>query len=426
MNKELLKEIVVSNENYIKSIDLIVERECVKLPSSLRKVVIFYGVRRSGKTFILFNLYKKHKDNAVYIDFEDDRLQEFKLKDFEILKEAVLELKPDLINKKIVFLFDEVQNVDGWERFSRRVVERENANVFVSGSSSKMMPYEINTTLRGRSWNIEVLPFSFREYLRTKNMDPDEKKILYGKRKFVVKRYFLEFLKWGGFPEVSLIDSDFEKKKLLKEYLDAMFFKDLVERYKITNIKLLEALLDKLFSSFSTKVSLTSFYKQYKNKFPFSKDLLFRYYKHILESMLIFEVKKFSESVYKRTRNPAKVYLVDTGLAEGLISEDLGRRLENFAFLELKRRGYEIFYFEGKRECDFIVVKDGNFLPVQITYELNKENTEKEIEGLIEACKFLNKKRGIIITYDEERSLEIEGMSIDILPAWKWGIINEV
>jgi len=422
MNKELLKEVIVSNENYIKSIDLIVERECVKLPSSLRKVVIFYGVRRSGKTFILFDLYKKHKDNAVYIDFEDDRLQEFKLKDFENLKEAVLELKPDLINKKIVFLFDEVQNVDGWERFSRRVVERENANVFVSGSSSKMMPYEISTTLRGRSWNIEVFPFSFREYLRTKNIDPDEKNILYGKRKFVVKRHFFEFLKWGGFPEVSFIDSDFEKKKLLKEYLNAMFFKDLVERYKITNIKLLEALLDKLFSSFSTKVSLTSFYKQYKNKFPFSKDLLFRYYKHILESMLIFEVKKFSESVYKRTRNPAKVYLVDTGLAKGLISEDLGRRLENFAFLELKRRGYEIFYFEGKRECDFIVVKDGNFLPVQISYELNKENTEREIEGLIEACKFLNKKRGIIITYDEERSLKIEGITIDILPAWKWGI----
>ena len=421
MNRELLKEVILSNENYINKIATrIVEREGIILPDLLKKVVIFYGVRRSGKTFILFSLFEKYKNNSVYIDFEDDRLQGFKLEDFENLKEALLELKPELIDRKIVFLLDEVQNINGWERFCRRVIERENATVFVSGSSSKITPYEISTVLRGRAWDIEVFPFSFREYLRIKNIDPDKKNIFYSTEKFIVKKYFLEYLNWGGFPEVSFAKSEFEKRKLLKEYLDAMFFKDLVERYEITNVQLLETLLDKLFSSFSTRISLTSFYKQYKDKFPFSKDLLFRYYKYILESMLVFEVKKFSESIYKRTRNPAKIYLVDIGLAKGLTSKDTGRRLENLVFLELKRRGYEVFYFDDKNECDFIAVKDGKFFPIQVTYELNKKNADREMGGITKACKLLDQKKGIIITFDEEESIKIDGISIDIVPGWKW------
>lgn len=420
MNKNILKEVVLSNENYIKNVGPIVKREGISLPNSLKKVTIFYGVRRSGKTFILFSLFKRYKNNSIYIDFEDDRLQGFELKDFENLKEAVLELKPELIGKKIVFLFDEVQNINGWEKFCRRATERENSTIFVSGSSSKVMPYEINTALRGRSWNIQVFPFSFREYLYTNHIDPDKEDIFYSNKKFIIKKYFLEYLNWGGFPEVSFAKSEFEKQKLLKEYLDAMFFKDLVERHKITNIQLLETLLDKLFSSFSTRISLTSFYRQYKDKFPFSKDLLFKYYKYILESMLIFEVKKFSESTYKRMRNPAKIYLVDIGLAKSLTSKDMGRRLENLVFLELKRRGYDAFYFEDKKECDFIAVKDRKFLPIQVTYELSKENMDREINGIIKACKFLNQKKGLIITYDEEKELDVENISISVIPAWKW------
>ena len=421
MNKELLKEVILSNEHYInKSINNIVKRENITFPRSLRKAVIFYGVRRSGKTFILFDLFKRYKNNAAYIDFEDDRLQEFTLKDFELLKEAILELKPELINKKIVFLFDEVQNIPGWEKFCRRAIEREGADVFVSGSSSKIMPYEINTALRGRSWNIKIFPFSFREYLRAKNIDPDDSNTLYGTKKILVKTLFLEYLTWGGFPEVSFLESEFEKKKILSEYLNAMFFKDLVERHRITNIRLLETLLDKLFSSFSTKVSLLSFYKQYKEKFPFSKDLLYEYYQYILESMLVFEVRKFSESTYKRMRNPAKTYLVDIGLAKGLTSKDTGRRLENLVFLELSRKGYEVYYFENKKECDFIAFKDGEFFPIQVTYELNEENSNRELEGVVEACKFLNKKEGFIFTHEEERIIKTNGISIKIIPVWKW------
>lgn len=422
ISKNTLKEIIVSNEEFIlKHVKKIIEREGVLVPETLKKIVVFYGVRRSGKTFILFDLFKKYRDHSVYVDFEDERLLDFKLEDFEALKDVVLELKPHLAEKTLIFLLDEVQRIKGWERFCRRAVERENIKVFISGSSSKIMPSEIHTELRGRSWSIEILPFSFREYLRAKDVDVNDKRLIYGSKRAVVKNYFLEYMKWGGFPEISFIDSELERTKLIKEYMGAMYFRDLVERYAMTNISLLESLMDKLFSSFSTKFSLTSFYKQYKDKFPFSKDLLFRYYKNFLQSMLLFEVRKFSESAYKRMRNPAKIYPVDMGLCKRITSADAGRLLENLCFLELKRRGFEVFYFEEKRECDFIARTDDNrLLPIQVSFELNKENTEREIEGLIAACKRLSINEGIILTYDDEKRFDKDGINIKVLPVWKW------
>ena len=443
INKELLKEIIVSNEEFIlNQVKGIIKREGIIFPDfpdsldvpenkrlNLHKVVILYGVRRSGKTYILYDLFKKYKDRALYIDFEDERLADFETKDFERLKEAFLELKPRLAGanrgeakeKEMIFLFDEIQNIKGWERFCRRITERENIKVFVSGSSSRMMPLEIHTSLRGRAWSIEVTPFSFREYLPLKGMDIKDKNIIYGSKKALVKKHFSEYLKWGGFPEVSLLKSDFEKRKVIKEYFEAMFFKDLVERFNISNIPLLKMLTERLFSSFSSKFSLNAFYKQYKEKLPFSKDTLFSYYYYFLESMLIFETRKFAESSYKRLRNPAKIYLIDTGICKKVTSADWGRILENIVFCQLRRKGEEIFYFEEKRECDFIIKDEqGKLFPCQVTWELKEENKEREIKGLVEACQKLNVKEGVLFTYDEEGSEIAEGINIKITPVWKW------
>jgi len=427
ISKHILKEVILSNEDFIlKQVGEIVKREGIDFPDGLKKTVVLYGARRSGKTFILFNIFKKHRENSLYIDFEDDRLIGFQIEDFERLKEAMLELKPHLIGKGMVFLLDEIQNIEGWERFCRRAVERENIRVYVSGSSSKMMPFEIHTELRGRSWSIEVLPFSFKEYLYANNIDINDKNFIYGAKKALVKELFSEYMKWGGFPEVSFLKSELEKTRLLKEYFSAMFFRDLVERYEITNIPLLDSLTDKLFSSFSLKFSLTSFYKQYKGNFPFSKDSLFRYYKNFLNSMLIFEVKKFAESTYKRMRNPAKVYPVDTGLCRKTTSVDMGRLLENIVFLKLRRCGYNVFYFEEKGECDFIA-KDENslFFPIQVCFELHQKNIKREINGLIEACKRLGKNEGTLLTQDEEKIMTENGYKIVVLPVWKWLIVSD-
>ncbi|MEW6482632.1 MAG: ATP-binding protein [bacterium] len=419
-SKERLKEIIVGNREFILNyVGRIIKREGLYLPKRLNKVIVLYGVRRSGKTFILYALFRTFKDSALYIDFEDERLADFKVSDFEILKEAFLELNPHLINKPKTFLFDEIQNIKDWERFARRAVEKEKIALFVSGSSSKIMPQEIHTSLRGRAWSIEISPFSFKEYLKIQDILPN-KDFIYTEKKIFLKNHFKDYLRWGGFPEIILGKGEFEKAKILKEYLGSIFFKDLVERFRINNIPLLELLIDALFSSFSQRFSLSSFYKQYKDKLPFSKDSLFSYYKYLLESMLIFEVRKFTTSSYKRMRNPAKVYLVDTGLARRITQENIGRLLENIVFLELRRYTENIFYFEEERECDFVVNKDGRLFVYQVCHELNEENRTRELDGLVSSALYIGLKEGCILTYDQEEELDKDGVRIKIMPVWKW------
>lgn len=418
---EILKEIIKSNEEYIlNNIKNIIKREQTFSPPGIHKVNIIYGVRRSGKTFLLYQLFKANSPNSLYIDFEDERLKNIVSSDFEKVKEAFFEMKPSLLEQKeIFFLFDEIQDIEGWEKFVRRIVEKERIGVYVAGSSSTITPLKIHTALRGRAWSIALYPFSFVEFLRTKNIALADS--FYGKTKIIIKKYLLDYLKWGGFPEISFLESDFSRTKILKEYMDAMFFKDLVEKFHVTNILLLESLKEGLFSSFSAKFSLSSFYKNYKQKFPFSKDSLFSYYKHFLDSMLIFETRIFSTSAYKRTRNLPKIYLVDTSLARRVTSLDSGRLLENAVFLELKRKGFEIFYYQEEGECDFIVKKDGNKPEaIQVTWELQDRNREREIKSLVRCCKSLGIKRGTIITYDQDEAIAEDNIKINVIPFWKW------
>ena len=420
ISTETIKEIIISNEEFIlNTVQEIVKRENILFPTSLHKVNIIFGVRRSGKTFLLYNLFKENKDHALYIDFEDERLKDVSASDLEKIKDCFLELKPHLLkDRRVTFLFDEIQSVDEWEKFARRVVEREGINLYVTGSSSKMMPLKIHTSLRGRAWSVEIHPFSFREFLKAKKIDLDQS--VYGRSKVLVKTHLLEYLKRGGFPEVSLLKSDFEKTKVLKEYIDAMFFKDLLERFNITNIQLLETLKEGLFSSFSAKFSLTAFYKNYKDKFPFSKDSLFSYYKYFQESMLIFETRVFAGSVYKRLRNLPKIYLVDTGLARRVKTVDYGRLLENAVFLELRRGGFEIYHLEENGGCDFVSKREDIIKTIQVTWELGENNREREIQGLIRSCKALGVEEGLIITYDQEEIFDQDDIKIEILPFWKW------
>jgi len=417
-----LKEIILSNAEYIGQIKEIQKRDNILLPDEkTRKVVVFYGVRRSGKTYLLYEVFQKNPQNSLYIDFEDERLRDFTVGDFEKLREAYFDLNPQLVGKEVFFLLDEIQNITSWERFVRRVTEREKIRVYVSGSSSKMTPQELHTSLRGRAWGVEVLPFSFGEYLSSQGMKPSDQAVFYSGGKHELKKRLETYLRFGGFPEVCYSSSDVQKQKVLKEYLDAIFFKDVVERFKVSNITLIDTLKDKLFESAALKLSLTAFYKQYKDEFSFSKDSLYTYYKHFLESLIVFEVKKFSASSYKRIRNPAKVYLIDCGIARKVASEDKGRQLENAVFLELRRRGYESYYFEESGECDFIA-KDqaGGLFPIQVTLELNDTSSQREFAGVVEACKWLKIDRGMIITLNEEREEVVDGVTIQVVPAWKW------
>jgi hypothetical protein len=421
VSRQLLKDVIGTNIDYVlEKVRSVVPRERVAWPTIPGKVVIFHGVRRSGKTFLLYEALKALPEQSLYLDFEDDRLDGFAVADFALLKTAFLELYPQKAGAEILFLLDEVQKVPGWERFARRAVEREGDKVAVAGSSSAISPAGIHTSLRGRAWSQEVLPFSFREALSAKGI-PVGKRPLVGAKKVPLRVAFREYLSWGGFPEVVLASTDEDRRKLLREYYGAMFFRDLVERYTITNPPLLERLSETLFSSCARKVSLAALLRQWKQLFPFSKDLLYRYYAHVLDSTLVYETRTFSPSVHARLRNPAKVYLVDTGLARRIASGDLGYLLENAVFLELKRRGYEMSYFKGEREVDFLARRDGEkTVPVQVTWELSHANRDREIEGLLEACRALGLREGLMLTDDQEEDIEQGSVRISVRAAWRW------
>jgi hypothetical protein len=421
VSRQRLAEVITTNTtNVLEKVRPVVPRERIVWPTVPGKVVVFHGVRRSGKTFLLYDALKGLPDRALYLDFEDDRLDGFAVSDFAVLKKVFLELRPQHAGSPVLYLLDEVQKVPGWERFARRAVEREGDRVAVAGSSSAISPAGIHTSLRGRAWSQEVFPFSFREALSAKGIATG-KRPLFGAKQVPIRVAFREYLSWGGFPEVVLASTDEDRRKLLREYYGAMFFRDLVERYTITNAPLLERLSETLFSSCSRKVSLAALLRQWKPLFAFSKDLLYRYYSHVLDSTLIHETRTFSPSVHARQRNPAKVYLVDTGLARRITSADLGHLLENAVFLELKRRGYELSYFQGEREADFVARRDGEDpLPVQVTWELTDSNRAREIGGLLEACGVLGLRDGLILTDDQEEDIEQGGVRISVRAAWRW------
>jgi len=409
VSKEVIKDIIKSNEDFINNtVGDILPRHEVTFPAKLKKVKIVYGPRRSGKTFLLYGLFKRNKENALYIDFEDERLNGIELNELDKIRESFFELKPQLLHSEdVVFLFDEIQNIRGWEKFARRLVEREGIDLYVAGS------------LRGREWSLALYPFSFKEFLSVKQTELENS--LYGKDKILVNKHLTEYLKYGGFPEVTLAENDFTRQKLLREYMSAMFFKDLVEQFNLKNIILLETLKENLFSSFGTKFSVSSFYKKFKDKFPFSKTSLFHYYKAFLTSMLVFETRLFSPSAYKQRRNPPKVYLVDLGLAMRVKSYDWGRALENVVFLELKRRGYEIYYYTAENECDFLIKESsGDLSAIQVAWEVTDENRQREYGGLVEACKLLKKPAGTIITLDQDLKEKIGGITITCVPFAKW------
>jgi predicted AAA+ superfamily ATPase len=423
ITRTALKTILVSNREHIESkVGKVLKRAWHRPPPGLAKTVVLYGVRRSGKTWILYDMFLENRERAAYLDFEDDRLAGFEESDFQVVLD-VLKENPAAGSQGFqpVLLLDEVQQVNGWEKFCRRAVEREGALVFVSGSSSRMMPLEMKTELRGRSWSVEVLPYSFAELCASRGLDVNDQKNLYGSGQSAALVLSDEFIRWGGFPEVVSVGDEYDKAALLREYMSAMYFRDLVEKYRIANIPLFDALSEKVFTSFGLEMSISSFCKSQRERLPFSKDLAYSYYKHMLESMLIFETRVYAESQKKRLRNPSKLFLVDNGLARRVTSEDSGRLLENAVFMELHRRGIAVSHYSGQNGCDFICrTPEGGLSAVQVTWELSDGNMKREFDGLAEACRHIGAKSGVIVTRADSRTATVDGVSLSVVPAWRW------
>lgn len=401
----------------------IIERE-IDIPLNSKKIISLIGARRTGKTYLFFSLIKKlrrshHRNRIIYINFEDDRLFPLFLKDLNLFVEAYYELYPDNRTSTVYLFFDEIQNIENWEKFIRRIYDSLNCKIFITGSSSKYLSREIATSLRGRTISFEVFPFSFREYLKYKGIETSY--VSSANRSRLVNAFEM-YLNNSSLPEL-LEAPSLEKSKILKEYLDLVIYKDLIERYKITNIYLIRYLIKFLLTNSGNPVSITKIYHDLKSQsVKVSKNSLYQYLEYLTDAYILFPVKIFSNNIRAVQRNPQKMYSLDSGLVDTVsITKDMGRRFENVVFLELRRHYQEISYYKRKQEIDFCFQNEGELHLINASLSLNNTSTKtREIKGLMEGMEYLNINESRLITKDHNEMLKIDDKTISIIPIWQW------
>jgi len=380
----------------------------------LKLPIVITGVRRSGKSTLLYiikNKLKLKEKEYLYINFNDERLIDFSIEDFQKIIDF---LDEQGYSEKCCLFLDEIQETSGWEKWVDRIKQKH--PILITGSNSKLLSKEISTVLTGRSISASLFPFSFKEFLKAKKVKAENWKLDL-KLQSRLRKEFSDFVLSGGIPK-SIVEND---KRILQENYENILYRDIIKRFNRNLEKPIKEVSVYLLSNVSKEASIRSLSKtiQLKN-LSTVKSILETFEK----AFLFFFVNKFDFSVKKQIQNPRKVYCVDTGFVTQLgfsFSEDKGRILENIVFLELKRNKEDIYYFSEKRECDFLLRKKIKiYKAIQVCYELNEENKEREINGLAEAMDKFKLKQGLILTYNQEEEIKIGGNKITVMPVWKW------
>lgn len=399
MLRETLKTIVRSQQEWIGPVENEIPREHLDWFTSLPPFAyMITGVRRSGKSTLLRQVMRNH-GISNYFNFEDTRAVGFELNDFLVLEEVFLELN----GNDTLFFFDEIQDVPDWERYVRSATERKKT-VVITGSNKTMLSKELGTKLTGRHLDFEVFPFSWNEFLRYFNLHRSADD-------------FRLYLTKGGFPEYL----EKGKEEIFSALVSDILVRDIFSRYNLRNHETYKRIVQYLLSNTGKETSFNNL----KNTFEIgSANTVMDFMNYLMDSYLFFLVPRFDHSLKVQARNPRKVYAIDHGLVNFSSvsgSPDLGRLLENAVFLHLRRASREIWYFKGRKECDFIVREDKNrFLPIQVSWQLGSQNEKRETEGLLEAMDQLNCRQGLIITFDQEDQITKENKIIRLMPGWKW------
>jgi hypothetical protein len=424
MKKEILKGII--RDFHVEPLPGLFDRD-IEVSLSSGKIISLVGARRSGKTSLLLNFIGKlnkqgiDKRNVLYLNFEDERL-DLKTGELDLILQAYRELYPDLNLKECYLMFDEIQNIENWEKFIRRIYDTITSNIFITGSNARFLSSDIATSLRGRTLNYEVFPLSFREYLGFSEVGID----LHSSRSLAkINNSLNKYLDYGGFPEVVKYD-DKLKQKVLQEYFNVMIYRDLVERYEIKNAAVLKFFIKRVLASSTKQLSVNTIYNELKSSgFKIGKNQLYEYLDACQSIYLAFVLRKYAHKFVDRELGERKVYCIDNGLLNSVnfrFSDDKGKAIEQVVFLELKRRGKEIYFFRERYECDFLVKAGTNVSEaIQVTQTLSDEKTKRrELRGLVDACKELDLKDGIIITSDTSQNFEVGKINIRAVPLYQW------
>jgi len=387
-----------------------------------KEVIDLVGVRRSGKSSILSLIIKELKlkeSQILYVNFEEPAFVNY----YSLaLLDKILEVYKTNINNKLrpyIFL-DEIQLIPGWEKWVRKIRELNSANVFVTGSSSKLLSKEFGSSLTGRHISFQIMPLSFKEYLTFKNKELPKNNAQLIKNKITYIKLFNKYLLEGGFPEYVLTNNE----NLLKTYFDDIIYKDVAIRHNIRSLNLLRKLANFCVTNISSPIS----YNSLKNTFKVSLDLIRSYLEYLEEAYLLFTIPIFSYSLKVQEQNPRKIYVIDNGLRNSVsfkFSKDLGKLAENLTFIELKRQQKEIYYWKNNGEIDFVIKNKDNSLDlINVCYSENSEIPEREINSLLEFKKnYKNIKinKCIILTKD----FESKNKNILFIPLWKWLLLSK-
>jgi len=381
-------------------------------------VLIISGVRRSGKSTIMRVLLQEQSETDYYFNFDDERLIHFNVDDFQVLYEVFIEL----FGKQSTFYFDEIQNIEGWERFVRRLYEKGN-KIFITGSNAKLLSRELGTHLTGRNIQIEVYPLSFREIVHHEAPELLKKKGFSTIDTGILLNIFGNYIKYGGFPEYV----KFKKLEYLKSLYEGILYRDIIVRYNISNEKALKELVYYFSSNIGKEFSFNNLCEHLGLG---STGTVTKYCSYLEDCYLCFFVSRYSHSLKKQIQHNKKCYMIDTAMIQLIgfrVSDDRGRLLENIVFLHLKMKGEEIYFHKDQKECDFLIRKKNRIShAIQVTLHMSDKRVRKrEIEGLLEAMRAYNLEEGLIVTENEEETIEIENSKIRLVPIWKWLLISK-
>lgn len=377
-------------------------------------IIIISGLRRAGKSTFLSQIVRKFylDNNYFFINFEDERFLSFKASDFAKLHELLIELFGD----QKVFLLDEIQNIEGWERFVRRMTDI-GYKFYITGSNSSLLSKELGTRLTGRYIAVELMPFSFEEFLRFKNVFIPNINSLTTIKRGELKQIFRKYLEKGGIPDAL----KYPDISLHKTLYDDILYRDVATRYKVTDVKALKELAFYLMSNIASLVS----YNKLKETIKLgSVNTVINYVEYLTTSWLFFVVNKYAYSVKKQQIANKKIYGIDTGVIKSIafsFSENKGKLLENLVFINLRKYQEEIYYYKTEKntEVDFYLPKKK--MLIQVSQKLTEFNTkEREVRALLDAMEEINENTGLILTEDEKGKFVFGKKIITILPVYEW------
>lgn len=430
--KEIFKQLILEFEQFTLPQGILRKIDLPLLPPQVRKAITLIGMRRSGKTWLLYQHIQHSlsqglsKKAILYINFEDERLVGLQGKNLQSLLDAYFELYPSHVNEPLQFYFDEIQNVPDWEKFIRRLLDTRQIELYITGSSAKLLSKEIATELRGRSLTREVFPFNFGEYLQFHQVTVDLERIT-SKQRAVVLHHLKNYLRLGGFPE-TLGTSEWVHREILQSYIQIVLYRDIVERHKITSIAVLERWIIHCMQNSASPLSINKVYNHFKSiGLQVSKNSLYEWLDFFADAYCIFPINCFDLSERKASLKPKKIYAIDPGLITAfavLPETTLGATLETAVFRALREQTDRIYYYMTKQnyEVDFLTQSlAGKISLFQVSISIKDQGTRtRELRALSLAMEELQLSEGIIITLEEEEEVSLPQGTIYIIPVWKF------